>query len=243
MNSYRNMNADSEEPSALDYACINAHKDIVELLLKDPRVVRIKGFHSPVQYACLYGHVKLLQRLLECQHTSVEEMDPYRNSVEFAVGHKHLEIVKLLLEDGRLDPSIHDNQAIRLAVRDGNFEMVELLLKDPWKRVDLSKDRNQCLEWACERGNPDIVELLLKEPVNPADFGGHSIILAVQRGHVNEIPMRNRVEIGGILLWGIMSRMYLICSAVLEEMNASMNIPTDITKLIQLKLMLLETFA
>lgn len=45
------------------------------------------------------------------------------------------EVVKLLLQDKRVDPSAEDNYAIRWASANGREEVVKLLLKD--KRVEL----------------------------------------------------------------------------------------------------------
>lgn len=43
------------------------------------------------------------------------------------------EIVKILLKDDRIDPTVFDNEAIRWAVQRGNYDIVEILIKD--KRV------------------------------------------------------------------------------------------------------------
>ena len=44
-------------------------------------------------------------------------------------------MIKLLLDDGRIDPSINNNFAIRIASSNGHFNIVKLLLNDT--RVDL----------------------------------------------------------------------------------------------------------
>jgi ankyrin repeat protein len=43
----------------------------------------------------------------------------------------YVEVVKLLLNEPRVDPSADDNCAIRLASKNGHFEVVKLLLNDP----------------------------------------------------------------------------------------------------------------
>ncbi len=47
-----------------------------------------------------------------------------------------IQIVKLLLEDSRTDPSVHDNYAMNYSVHNGNVEILKLLLQD--SRVDPS---------------------------------------------------------------------------------------------------------
>ena len=52
-----------------------------------------------------------------------------------ACKYNHIDIVKLLLQDTRVDPSDRDNYAIRRTSEKGHVEVVKLLLQDP--RVDL----------------------------------------------------------------------------------------------------------
>lgn len=57
-------------------------------------------------------------------------------AIRIASDKGYLEIVKLLLEDSRVDPSALDNEAIRYASCGGHTEIVKKLLEDP--RVDPS---------------------------------------------------------------------------------------------------------
>ena len=57
------------------------------------------------------------------------------------VNHDHLEIVKLLLSDSRVDSSAESNYAIRWASLNGRLEVVKLLLSD--SRVDSSAIREE----------------------------------------------------------------------------------------------------
>ena len=43
----------------------------------------------------------------------------------------HLDVVELLLNDPRVDPSAQNNKALRRAKKNNYQEVVELLLKDP----------------------------------------------------------------------------------------------------------------
>lgn len=73
----------------------------------------------------------------------------------------HSEVVKLLLNDPRVDPSVSYNSAIRFASRNGHSEVVKLLLDDP--RVDPSADDNEALRQASQNGHIEVVKLLLAD--------------------------------------------------------------------------------
>src|SRR3990172_6309288 len=60
--------------------------------------------------------------------------DPSRGNdwaLRVAVGNGNLETVRLLLSDGRVNPSSDDNNAIKTAAERGNANIVDLLLLDP----------------------------------------------------------------------------------------------------------------
>ena len=52
----------------------------------------------------------------------------------------HIEIVRLLLKDGRVDPSDLNNWAIREASIYGHTDIVKLLLDDPRVRKNLTPE-------------------------------------------------------------------------------------------------------
>ena len=74
----------------------------------------------------------------------------------------HLVVVKLLLQDPRVDLSADNNYAIRLASEHGHLEVVKLLLQDP--RVDPSADDNYAIRGASDNGHLEVVKLLLQDP-------------------------------------------------------------------------------
>lgn len=69
------------------------------------------------------------------------------------------EVVKLLLVDGRVDPSSRGNCAICRASQNGHSAVVKLLLDD--ERVDPAADDNRAIRRASENGYPKVVQLLL----------------------------------------------------------------------------------
>ena len=54
-----------------------------------------------------------------------------QNAFEIACEYGYHEVVKLLLQDSRVDPSNDNNSAIRHASRNGYHKVVKLLLQDP----------------------------------------------------------------------------------------------------------------
>ena len=94
----------------------------------------------------------------------------------------HDEVVELLLENPRVDPSAEDNYAIRKASQAGEVEVVKLLLKDP--RVDPSANYNDAIGIASRNGHHKVVELLLNDPrVDPTDEANEAIRMASYQGH------------------------------------------------------------
>ncbi|CDZ81173.1 Ankyrin repeats (3 copies) [Candidatus Rubidus massiliensis] len=68
-------------------------------------------------------------------------------------------LVKLLLEDYRIDPSIWNNFAIRMAAKLGFSSIVEILLTD--LRVDPTVKENFALNQAVKKGHFEIVKMLV----------------------------------------------------------------------------------
>ena len=51
-------------------------------------------------------------------------------AIRWASNNGHLEVVRLLLNDSRVNPSANNNEAIQRASKRGHFEIVELLRSD-----------------------------------------------------------------------------------------------------------------
>jgi hypothetical protein len=72
----------------------------------------------------------------------------------------HIQIVKILLKDPRVDPNVFDTVTLYWAVRNENYKMIKLLLEnhgiDPSPRVDMIYD------FAYKKGYSDIISLIKK---------------------------------------------------------------------------------
>jgi len=109
-------------------------------------------------------------------------VDPYDGmALRRAVYNGHEDVVRLLLQDSRVDPSLDDHYPIRRACQDGNADIVRLLLCD--ERVDPSAVSNHCLRHAVEGGHVEVVKMLLDHPkVDPADVNQEAFRRAAANG-------------------------------------------------------------
>ena len=99
-----------------------------------------------------------------------------------------IEVVKLLLQDPRVDPTANDNYAFIYACENGHTEVVKLLLEDP--RVDPSANNNFAIHCASENGHTEIVRLLLQDPrVDPSADNNFAIHCASQNGHIEIVRL------------------------------------------------------
>ena len=104
------------------------------------------------------GDVDAVVHLLEL---GVDPSAENNDAILFASMH-YSEVLKILLEDPRVDPSANDNFALRLASAEGHTEVVRILLAD--ERVDPSAKDNEALRWASSEGHTEVVNLLLADP-------------------------------------------------------------------------------
>ncbi|KAI9334925.1 ankyrin repeat-containing domain protein [Obelidium mucronatum] len=108
-----------------------------------------------------------------------------------------VEMLQVLLDDGRADPAHPDNEdSLSYASSQGFFEVVDLLLRDG--RMDPSGNENAPVIGAVENGSLELVRLLLADPrVDPSGNGNEAIHIAVVSGKlelVNELLLDERVD-------------------------------------------------
>lgn len=95
------------------------------------------------------------------------------------------EIVKLLLNDPRVDPSDQNNKAI---MQSSDEEIIKMLLNDP--RVDPSDQNNRLFIDMCSKGYTEIVKLLLDdERINPSAQNNGAIMEACWYGRSDVIEL------------------------------------------------------
>ena len=90
-----------------------------------------------------------------------------------------LNLVELLLEDSRIDPSKPDSSSLIIASENGNIDIVELLLQDP--RVDPDAKNGLALKLAVVNMNDEVVDLLLRDGrANPTYNGNELVYNAIE---------------------------------------------------------------
>jgi len=146
--------------------------------------------------ACSNGNAERVKELLQSSEIDTNWQDPehyYFTPLLIASCCGHIEIVKLLLNDQRVDVNKEDEYGITpfsIACQNGRIEIVKLLLND--NRVDINqanKDGSTPFYLACSRGHIEIVKLLLNDKridINqPEGYGGETpFYVACDNGHI-----------------------------------------------------------
>lgn len=106
-----------------------------------------------------------------------------------------LEIVKIMIQDSRVNPSDDQNQSLIDACKQNQLEIVSLLLADG--RADPNFE-NESLRSSIEYGHPQVVKLLLNDPrVDPSSVDNEAIKIACAHGQIEIVKILlqdNRVD-------------------------------------------------
>ncbi|KAJ3301059.1 hypothetical protein HDV03_001460 [Kappamyces sp. JEL0829] len=150
--------------SLLHFTAARGFEEISLFMLSFPCVDPSQDDNATLAFACKGGNEKIIKVLLE--DTRVR---PNTFCFMGAVSSGHLNVLQMLLEDGRQAPGDHDNATLSCAIQFQRVEMVAMLLKDP--RIDPSLQENHMLECAVSIGNAEIVRLILADSrVKPSGF-------------------------------------------------------------------------
>ncbi|KAJ3032067.1 UNVERIFIED_CONTAM: hypothetical protein HDU68_006840 [Siphonaria sp. JEL0065] len=94
----------------------------------------------------------------------------------------HAEMVSMLLQDPKVDPSARSGAAIRIASQKGHAGVLQVLLADP--RVDPAVLENYAIRLAAQNGYLEACRILLKdERVDPSAQNCAAVISATTNGH------------------------------------------------------------
>ena len=149
----------------------------------------IRNYLKLINLTFEFGTAKILDWLINSSQHRFDLMNiNWESKFDVAVNENHLEIVKLLLSDKRVDPSAGNNYGIRYASIKGHTEVVKLLLAD--KRVDPSADKNFAIRFASLYGCTEVVKLLLQDKrVDPSAENNHAIKCASRNGHLEIVKL------------------------------------------------------
>ncbi|KAI8900063.1 ankyrin repeat-containing domain protein [Globomyces pollinis-pini] len=150
--------------------------NLVLAMLEDEDIDPTDDDNFAIITACTSGTIEVVQKLLKNEDVELE------GCIGPAGENGHAEVIKLLLQDDRIDPTEDDSQALRLASENGHLEVVELLLEDG--RADPSDDDNYAICFASLNGHYEIVKLLMKDDrTDPSGDNNYAIRSAASGGH------------------------------------------------------------
>jgi hypothetical protein len=149
--------------------------------------------HELFIIAAAYGYENVVQRGLELgvdpsAQNNLAIRRACRDALAEASENGHVEVVRLLLTDPRVDPSAQNNYAICGASENGYLKVVRLLVTDP--RVDPSTLDNYAIRFASQNGHAGVVRLLLTDPrVDPSARDNEAMRWASKNGHVEVVRL------------------------------------------------------
>lgn len=149
-----------DQNEALIEASRRGYVEIVDMLLKDPRVNPNDMGSGSISLAAAEGRFELVKRLLEDPRIDPNGTgdEGQEAAIVYASLYGYYDIVKILLNDFRVNPSIQYNQAIIDAAENGHYEVVKLLMDD--NRVDPSDQGNLAIMLSSKKNHCNIVKLL-----------------------------------------------------------------------------------
>ncbi|KAJ3316624.1 hypothetical protein HDU76_001666 [Blyttiomyces sp. JEL0837] len=162
--------------------------------------------HEALMGAAGRGHIHVVEFLFQ-----FERVDVTYDMVEFLLGFVKdvndevsgvlgdaalsgdIDIVRLLLGVEGIDPTVYENFALAVAVREGHLDIVRLLLSV--EGVDPSADDNYALIVAATEGHTETVRLLLSvDGVDPCAKDNNAIRNAAAEGHADVVELLLSVE-------------------------------------------------
>lgn len=149
------------------------HFNIVKMILEHPLT---KPNYSIFIYAMKYGFPNLAKKIMYQfefpKKYYPDEGERRGNGIKEASKYGHVELVDLMLKDGRFNPGYNRNEAIQAASKNGHADVVRRLLTDPrtdptdpklYSRCELT-DPQQAIKFAIEGDHFEVIKVLLDDP-------------------------------------------------------------------------------
>ncbi|XP_055944745.1 serine/threonine-protein phosphatase 6 regulatory ankyrin repeat subunit B-like [Argiope bruennichi] len=177
------INAEIERDFLLS-AITSGHEDMVEYFLtRNPACCEsgTEWYESPLHTAVLFGHLNIVKKLLQLQKTKDinAKNELFETPLHTATMNSYCEIARLLLLNGA-DPNVRDPfSPLDMAIRIGDYEMVETLINNGANITQQDADGNSTIELAIFSKNLDIMERLLersKFDINLKGRSGHTLL-------------------------------------------------------------------
>eukprot|EP00795_Rhopilema_esculentum_P016779 gene16779-8239_t len=179
--------------SPLTWACTLGNTEVVHELLRHKASVehRTKDGCTALMFACLAGHVKVAEMLLDSDAVINVESDSNKDSpLTFACWKGHSEVVDLLLSRGaNIEHRTKEGfSPLMFAALGGHTGVATKLLKCKAQvNVPSGSNNDIPLTSACWKGHHDVVELLLAHKSNlehRTKDGCTPLMLAAREGHL-----------------------------------------------------------
>lgn len=216
---------------------INTYLDrTIEYIWSKYRYINVSAYYTIWEYkafskndifidACIGSNIGLVKLLLADREVAPNLHDG--RAIEIACSKKDPNLLKILLDDGRCNPTRANNFAITLALRDlvhdrynvqrvsDYIETLRLMLQD--RRIDPIRNNSSLIAEACVSGIIELVRILLEYGIDPGEYSSMAIRHAakVQDNHeiislllqdervdpteYNNEALENAVMYGGIL--------------------------------------------
>ncbi|KAI8896578.1 ankyrin repeat-containing domain protein [Globomyces pollinis-pini] len=148
-----------------------------------------------LEQSCKFGVLKIAEHLLlndnsfdlfkYFNHSESRRIHPYLNH---CVAGNHVGLVRLLIQDSRIDLSTHKNRLICWSCLYGYEDIVEIVLSR--SNVDPSVNNNFPIRIASRNGHFAIIKRLLQHPlVDPSDYHDGALRWASLHGHLNCVKL------------------------------------------------------
>ena len=198
-----NLRGDLGEHTPIHYACLEGHTDSVKLLLDNNcDVIDNNDFSPAFHFACEGGSVDIVDFLLR-NKCNINQCQPRTNESPLIVAcdRNKEAVVKLLLSYEACDVNIIDCDncnALHYACRNGQADIVELLLKRHCNINQCCKLMKTPLILAVEGEHTEVVEMLLKNKCDIDIYnrnGPTSLDIAVEKHFIDiENMLLNAIE-------------------------------------------------
>jgi ankyrin repeat protein len=187
--------------TALMWASLKGHKEIVQLLLHEENIQinqQDKDGSTALMWASLKGHKEIVEILLQDKNKQINQQDKDgRTALILASEKGHVEIVEKLLQDKNIQINQQDKKygatALIWASMNDHREIVQILLQD--KKIQINKQDQYgytAYMWATERGHKEIVQMLNDEDIKKYQkniYGEFALITASRNGHTEIVQM------------------------------------------------------
>eukprot|EP00122_Pirum_gemmata_P012592 Pgem_evm1s11710 len=150
----------------------NSDSNIASVLLENKVLGDVKNLQTLLLSSCQLGKTLICERLLIDTEVKVGQRE-----LGLCAIYGHLDCMKVILENGKLDPGEKSSYSFRKACEYGHIHIVKFLLADG--RIKPNDDNDFSLRMAVKNNHVSTVEILLKQKgVNSATNDNYCIKFA-----------------------------------------------------------------